>query len=293
MIAPFEVATSKGALRAAWAHVKERAGAPGFDGVTIGRFESALGNNLERLRVELRTGTYEPSPYRRVVVPKRSGGSRSLAIPTVADRVAQTAVARAIRPILEAEFEPSSYGYRRGRSARMAVERLQALRAEGYRFVVDADIDEFFDEVDHEILLRRLQQSVSSPEVVALTRAWLRTESRRGALVWRPRKGLPQGAPISPILANLYLDAFDEGLRGEGLQLVRFADDFVILARRRTGSWRALATAGRLLGGLKLRLDAGKTRLTSFEEGFTYLGTLFVGSLVFRGRRGGDREILD
>jgi CRISPR-associated protein Cas1 len=228
-----------------------------------------------------------------VVVPKRSGGSRSLAIPTVADRVAQTAVARAIRPILEAEFEPSSYGYRRGRSARMAVERLQALRAEGYRFVVDADIDEFFDEVDHEILLRRLQQSVSSPEVVALTRAWLRTESRRGALVWRPRKGLPQGAPISPILANLYLDAFDEGLRGEGLQLVRFADDFVILARRRTGSWRALATAGRLLGGLKLRLDAGKTRLTSFEEGFTYLGTLFVGSLVFRGRRGGDREILD
>src|SRR5262249_53553751 len=163
----------------------------------------------------------------RVSVSKPQGGVRALAIPTVRDRVAQTAVALVITPILEVEFEDVSFGYRRGRSVEQALFKVRQYRDEGYQWVVDADLDAFFDNVDWSLLLARSRQSIADPDILQLIELWLRTDVRDGARVITPTRGIPQGAPISPVLANLYLDRFDEEMTRHGYKLVRFADDFL------------------------------------------------------------------
>lgn len=266
-------------LLTAWEKVEENAGGPGVDGVSIEVFDLILDQEIALLQGELKNHTYRPSPLLRVSIAKPQGGMRTLAIPTVRDRLAQTAAAQILTPILDAEFEEVSFGYRRGRSVEQALAKVRQYRDEGYQWVVDADLNAFFDNVDWSLLLARFRESITDPEVLQLIELWVRTKIRDGVQTIVPTKGLPQGGPISPVLANLYLDRFDEAMLRHGYKFVRFADDFVILCKAKPEAEQALQLTESLLGELHLALKPEKTRLTHFDEGFRYLGTLFIRTL--------------
>ena len=267
-------------LLAAWARVEENEGVPGVDGVTLDEFELKLEEHLATLQRDLAARTYRPQPYLRAWMPKPTGGRRPLAIPTVRDRVGQCAAALTITPILEREFETASFGFRRGRSVPHAIAQIQHYREQGYQWVVDADIESFFDEVDHARLLARLRESIPDPDLLRLIESWVTAPVQDGEKLLVPSRGLPQGSPISPVLANLYLDRFDEVLQQRGTKLVRFADDFLVLSKDRPKAEAALQLTEALLKELGLRLDPEKTQVTHFDRGFRYLGHLFVRSVV-------------
>ena len=267
-------------LRAGWRRVKAGGGMGGTDGVTVRMFELRLAAELDALATELRNRTYRPEPLLRFDVPKASGGVRTLSVPTVRDRVVQSAALIVLEPTIERELEAASFAYRPGRSYKDAIETLRRLRDEGFVWVVDADIESFFDRVDHDLLMGRLAELVPDPDVLHLVEAWITVEARYKGRRLARTEGLPQGAPISPLLANLFLDRFDEAIADEGHRLVRYADDFVILCRTRPRAEEALRLTEGLLGDLELRLHEGKTQITSFDAGFRFLGSLFVRSLI-------------
>ncbi|WP_019960649.1 CRISPR-associated endonuclease Cas1 [Woodsholea maritima] len=260
-------------LMTAWKKVYANQGGPGGDGQTLAQFQRTVLLHLHRLGDDVRAGLYMPGPHRVVSIPKRAGGWRSLSIPCVRDRVLQTAVAQRLQPILEPEFEPESYGYRPGRSVAQAIARVATLRRQGFRWTVDADIERFFDCVPHGPLLERLRPFLGDPGLVGLVEMWLAGAGPHG-------RGLPQGSPISPLLANLYLDDVDEGLKSTHTRLVRFADDFVILTRNEDEALQALERARGLLDKLGLSLNLEKTRIVPFEGGLDFLGRKFVRALV-------------
>lgn len=269
----FREATAIAALAAGWTRVLANGGAAGGDNVTLERFAANAPARVARLSEALRAGTYTPGPLRRIDVPKKGGGMRPLGIPCVADRVAQTAVAQILTPLLDREFEEASFGYRSGRSVQQAVRRVSELRARGHVFVVDADIARFFENVPHDRLMARLADSMSEGPLTRLIALWLEHAAPGG-------RGLAQGSPLSPLLANLYLDRLDEAFARRGAHIVRFADDFVILTESRGGASGALARAEKLLAEHGLALNRDKTRVTSFDQGFRFLGHLFVRSMV-------------
>ena len=269
----FRNATAPASLDAAWSKVLSNGGAAGGDGVPLTRFLANAPLRLARLRQALVSGGYAPSPIRRVDIPKPDGSTRPLAIPSVIDRVAQTAFTQELAPRLDEEFEESSFAYRAGRSVRQAVERVRALRATGHVFVVDADITRCFEAIPHDRLMARLAETMTDGPTTRLIALWLEHGSPDG-------RGIAQGSPISPLLANLYLDRLDEAFAGRGARIVRFADDFVILAESQAGAEAAWRRAERLLAEHGLTLNASKTRITSFDQGFRFLGQLFVRSLV-------------
>lgn len=271
--AVFDRATAPEALQAAWARVHGNGGAAGGDRMTLATFAATAPQRLARLRVALRDGSYRPRPLRRVAIPKDSGGERVLTIPSVIDRIAQTAFAQALTPLLDREFEESSFGYRPGRSVQDAVRRVSELRASGLTHVVDADIAAFFDNVPHDRLLARLGESMEDGPATQVIGLWLEHAGTNG-------RGLAQGSPLSPLLANLYLDRLDEAFAARGVRIVRFADDFVILCDSRAGAAATLARVRALLAAHGLDMNPDKTRITSFEQGFRFLGTLFVRSLA-------------
>ncbi len=272
-------------LLQAWYKVRANNGCAGIDRETIPDFERRLMANLALLRDEVIYQTYRPRPLFRIHVPKKNGnGLRSLSIPTVRDRVLHTAVAIALTPLFEAEFEECSYAYRKGRSVDMAVRRVAGLRDRGFTWVVDADIHSFFDEIDHGQLLNMVRNLVTDAEIVALISLWLRadvvdmTENYRYQL----QKGVPQGSPLSPLLANLYLDQLDEAMLENDLRLVRFADDFLILCRHKSGADKALRFTAEVLESLSLEINREKTRVVDFRQGFRFLGVEFVRSLILK-----------
>lgn len=275
----FESVTSLVTLEAAWEKVKENAGAAGGDGMTVEDFDSAAAANLLALQSALRRRRYRPGPNRQVLILKRSGGTRPLTIPTVTDRVAQTAAALILTPLLDPEMESSSFGYRPGRSVQQAVARIEALRNAGYAWVIDADIERYFEMVPHDRLMTLLDGFIDDPLLTDLIALWLEHAGDHG-------RGLPQGSPLSPLLSNLYLDSFDESFAEGGVRLVRFADDFVLLCRSREGAERTLPRVSERLRDRGLRLNAEKTRIVSFEEGFRFLGHLFLRSLTLRSPEG-------
>ncbi len=275
---------SDASLFAAWDKVRTNKGCAGIDGQTIEDFEADLVANLSRLKKEILEGTYKPLPLLRVDIPKRSGGTRVLSIPCVRDRVLQTAVAQALTPIFEAEFEDCSFAYRPGRSVDRAVARIVSLRDEGYRWVVDADIDDFFDEIDHALLMAEVEKLVSDHSILGLIRSWIKAETLNSQGEVHPGKGIPQGSPLSPLLANLYLDHLDEALLKRGLRLVRYADDFIVLCRNREKAEEALELSEDVLKALELDLNEAKTRIVEFDQGFRFLGVQFIRSLVFKAR---------
>ena len=280
----YDQALSMTTLNQAWRKVKENRGRAGTDGETITAFGRGLTAKLVALRDAVRERRYRPRPLLEMRIERPGKKPRVLAIPSVRDRILQTAVALVLTPLFEAEFEDCSFGYRRGRSIDQAVRRIMRYRDEGFRWVVDADISSFFDEIDRSILQAELTERVPDPRLLHLISLWLDAEIDNGVTRRRLSKGLPQGSPLSPILSNLYLDHLDEALIGENLRLIRYADDFLILCKNREQAEEALELTADVLAALKLTLNQTKTRIIDFERGFRFLGVQFVKSLVLQCR---------
>ena len=280
MITFLDQALSMTVLGEAWEKVRSNRGGPGSDGETLETFERNLTSNLVKMRDQVRSAAYAPRPLLGVVIEEPGKKPRRLAIPSVRDRVLQTAVARVLTPLFEAEFEDCSFAYRKGFSVDQAIRHVIRYRDAGFRWVVDADISAFFDEIDHTVLLSQLQELVKEPRLLALIRLWLEGELEEDGQLSRIEKGVAQGSPISPLLSNLYLDHLDEALVGKNLRLVRFADDFLILCKDKARAEQALDLTEAVLTVLKLSLNRAKTRIVDFERGFRFLGVQFVRSLV-------------
>lgn len=265
----------------AWNKVVANDGMAGYDKQSILDYSWRIEEHLAALSRQLLTGTYEPQPLLKLVMIKPAGSLRNLLIPTVMDRVAQTAATIVLMPLVESELGANTFGYRPGLSRITAAREIERLRNLGYQWVLDADISNFFDTVDHSLLFKRFQELCDDDNLLKLLKAWLTAEIVDGSNPRQKNKiGLPQGCPISPVLANLYLDKFDERIEKEGFKLVRFADDFLILCKSKPKAEAALQLSESLLAELKLQLNNEKTRITTFSDGFKYLGYLFIRSLV-------------
>jgi CRISPR-associated protein Cas1 len=264
------------ALAAGWERCWRNQGAAGGDGQTLASFARGLGQRLSDLSADLRSGRYRPLPLREAQIPKPGKpDKRLLRIPAVRDRVVQTAASQVLMPHLDAEMEDGSHGYRPGRGVQTAVAAVQYWRRQGFVWTVDADIDDFFDRIPIDPLMDRFHASVSESPLSDLVGVWLEHGARDG-------RGLAQGSPLSPLLANLYLDTLDETFTRRNLKIVRYADDFVILAKDRPAAERALDDLSQFLAGFGLALNREKTRLRDYDSTLTFLGQAFVRSWVMR-----------
>ena len=266
-------------LAAAYREVAANGGAAGVDHVTIAAFGRHLEQEVQRLAQALRAGTYRPQAVRRVWIPKPGrGGKRPLGIPTVRDRVVQAALRHVLEPILEREFAEHSYGFRPGRGCKDALRRVAALLKAGYRYVVDADLQSYFDTIPHAQLLARIRGKVADTHVLSLIESFLTQGVMDGLCEWTPERGSPQGAVISPLLSNVYLDPLDHRMAERGFQMVRYADDFVVLCRTRADAEAVLAVVRAWVADSGLTLHPEKTRIVEVDvEGVDFLGYHFQG----------------
>ena len=265
-------------LQAAFTRVKVNGGSAGVDHQTVAMFEKHLESNLEHLSESLRDGTYRPQAIRRVYIPKPgSRERRPLGIPTVRDRVVQTALRNVLEPIYERDFAAHSYGFRPNRGSKDALRRVDALLKTGYRYVVDADLRNYFDSIPHDRLMEEVQTKVADSRVLRLVEAFLTQGVMEGLEVWQPTSGSPQGAVISPLLSNIYLDPLDCQMAQAKTEMVRYADDFVILCRTREEAEAALQKVQDWTASAGLALHPSKTRVVDMEErgGFDFLGYHF------------------
>jgi RNA-directed DNA polymerase len=265
-------------LSAAWARVRANGGAAGVDGESIERFAAQSESYLAELSAALRTGEYRAQAVRRVEIPKGDGKTRPLGIPAVKDRIVQTATKLVLEPIFEATFRPTSYGFRPGRSCRDALREVDGLLREGYCQVVDADLKSYFDSIPHERLMGRVAAKISDGRVLTLLRGWLEQDIVAGLDRWTPTAGTPQGAVISPLLANIYLHPLDELMAQLGHRMVRYADDFVVLCKDREEAEAALTAVRRWVAENGLSLHPDKTHVGDCRqpgEGFEFLGYRF------------------
>jgi group II intron reverse transcriptase/maturase len=255
--------------------VRRNKGAHGLDRVTIRAFEQDVETHLRELQRKLMENRYEPLPVRRVYIPKGTNQRRPLGIPTVTDRVCQQAVYQVLSPIFDSGFSERSFGFRPGRRAHHAIATAIQDGKEGFRCVVDADIAAFFDRLDHGVVMSHVCAKIADGRVLHLIEAFLKAGICENNVVSLPVEGTPQGGVISPLLANIVLDAFDKAIEAKGWRHVRYADDFVILTRTAEEAANALAFAKEVLGEFKLSLHETKTRLTDFAQGFEFLGFRF------------------
>ena len=264
-------------LTAAWEDVRTRKGT-GVDGQTAHDFETRKEKELARLTEELRSGTYQPKPVKRVYIPKPgSQEKRPLGIPAIRDRVVQGALRNVLTPIFEKKFAPQSFGFRPGRGCKDALRRVQALLHEGYTWVVDADLQKYFDTIPHDRLLEEVGTEVADGKVLNLLRLYLEQGVMDGLSTWTPEEGTPQGAIISPLLANIYLHPVDEAMSSKGQEMVRYADDVIVLCRTEAEAEAALERLRELVESRGLTLHPTKTRIVDATQrgGFDYLGYHF------------------
>lgn len=268
-------------LADAWAKVRANAGAAGVDGQSITAFAGDVEHQLSGLRRRLLSAErYVPPPVRRVEIPKPDGRVRPLGVPTVADRVVQQAVMQVIGPVFEDRFTPSSFGYRPGRSAHDALKWVREAIRRGDRWVAEFDVVGFFEHLNHNRLLREVAKVIDDPEVIGLVRRWLRAGVLTDRGVESREAGTPQGGVISPLLANIYLHRLDVEVRAAGFRLIRYADDFVILADRR---WKAQAADGlvrNILADIGLEVADAKSGVVAVRDGFEFLGFQFQGRFL-------------
>lgn len=262
-------------LYQAFRRVKKNGGCFGIDHVSIEKFEKHLDTHLAELSRTLAAGTYAPLPVRRVFIPKSNGKTRPLGIPAVRDRIVQHALLAEIEPYLEPLFAEASFGFRPGHSAIEAVEKVEAYLKEGYEYVVDADIKDFFGTLCHRTLMNKLRRHIPDKALTLLVWKFLKTGVMEEGKVKTAMAGTPQGGVISPILANLYLNGFDHSIERTQWKLVRYADDFVILCKSPAAAEHALRTVRAMMGKLKLNLAEEKTRATDWQSGFEFLGYRF------------------
>jgi len=267
-------------LETAWKRVRANKGAPGVDGITIDDFPDRTRPLWEDIRASLATGSYQPKPVLRVEIPKPTGGSRPLGIPTVLDRLIQQSIAQVLTPIFDPGFSPSSFGFRPGRSAHGAVRQVRAYLRQGYRFAVDIDLAKFFDTVDFDLLMHYVGRRVRDKRVLALIGRYLRAGVEVDGRLEKTRMGVPQGGPLSPLLANILLDRLDKELEGRGHKFVRYADDFVILVKSRRAGQRVMASVRTFLTRqLKLTVNEDKSRVVHTDQ-LEFLGFVFKGTRI-------------
>ncbi|RMH34898.1 MAG: group II intron reverse transcriptase/maturase [Gammaproteobacteria bacterium] len=278
-------ATALDNLHRAWEEIAENKGIAGVDDITIKRWQRNYQERLHALSINARNGTYKPRKLRLRRIPKKTPGEyRILRIPTVTDRVLQRAVLQVLYPIYEPRFLDCSYGYRPGRSLKDAVQRIILWRVNEYEHVLDADIDDFFNQVDHAILLNFLRQDLPDQSLFTLFHAWLKV----GRTSPEEARGIPMGSPISPLFANVYLHRLDMALKELGFPIVRYADDFVVFSETSAGIEQAYQRVEQILNRLELHYEPAKTRLTTFEDGFTFVGVHFQNDsyeYVWKGKR--------
>jgi len=264
-------------LQAAFAKVKTNGGAAGCDRQTIAMYETQLEANLEDLSDQLRLDSYRPRRIRRVYIPKPGGRERRpLGIPTVRDRIVQTALRSVMEPIFERDFAEHSYGFRPGRGCKDALRRVDGLLKAGYTHVVDVDLKSYFDTIPHEPLMGRVREKIADGRVLKLIESFLTQGVMDGLDEWVPTAGSPQGAVISPLLSNTYLDPLDHEMAQAGHEMVRYADDMVILCRNASEARQALKRVQAWTANAGLTLHPDKTRLVDAnQEGFDFLGYHF------------------
>ena len=265
-------------LKAAWHKVKGNAGAAGVDGQSVKQFGWRAESYLAELEQALKAEEYQPEPIKRVEIPKAGGKMRPLGIPAVKDRIVQTALKLVIEPIFEREFEESSYGFRPQRSAKDALREVDELIRQGYSHVVDADLESFFDTIPHAALIRQIEERISDGRVLELIGLFLSQDIIQGMKRWTPTGGTPQGAVVSPLLANIYLHPLDRQMKQQGFRMVRYADDFVVLCRTAQRAQAALEEVKSWVEQNGLRLNADKTHVGDCRQagqGFEFLGYRF------------------
>ncbi len=265
-------------LLSAYQKVKPNKGGAGIDGIRISDFDKEKEKELRHLEEELRSKTYRPQSVKRVYIPKPDGSERPLGIPTVRDRVVQQALLNILQPIFDPDFHPSSYGYRPGRSAAQAVSKAERFSNRwNLSHVVDMDLSKCFDTLAHDLIISGVREKVSDGSVLSLLHQMLRTGIKDKGHYAATKVGSPQGGVISPLLMNIYLDKFDQYMKGQGIRIVRYADDILIFARTRdeAGKYRHIATQY-LEEELKLTVNVKKTHLTTIWEGIAYLGFIIT-----------------
>ncbi|WP_299074685.1 group II intron reverse transcriptase/maturase [uncultured Paraglaciecola sp.] len=264
----------KHALLDAFKHVKRAKGAAGIDGQSLREFELCLHKELDNLLLELQEKRYYPQPVKRVVIPKEDGGERKLGIPTVRDRIVQQALRNILEPIFDPDFHPSSYGYRKGRSCHHAISKASLfIRRYDRDWVVDMDLSKCFDTLDHELILDQFRKKVTDGSVLALLKSFLESGVMIGMQRESTSEGSPQGGVISPLIANVYLDRFDQMMKSRGHRIVRDADDILILCSSESAAGNALKVSTEYLEGeLKLTVNTSKTHIAHSAEGIKFLG---------------------
>ena len=269
---------NKDNLNRAYKRVKANKGAPGVDGMTIEEAFQWLKEHNHELTERIRKGHYTPSPVRRVEIPKPDGGVRKLGIPTVIDRIIQQAMSQQLIPIYEPKFSDGSFGYRPGRSAKDAVQRIEEYAEQGYTKAVVLDLSKYFDTLNHELLVNILRRDVKDERVIQMIKRYLRSGVMENGVVDKTEEGSPQGGNLSPLLANVYLNEFDQEFNKRGVPCIRYADDIVLLAKSERASERLLESSTKYLEGtLKLKVNREKSRTVSVFaiRNFKYLGFCF------------------
>lgn len=265
---------SKRALYEGFKQVKRAKGAAGIDGQNLSAFEANLGRELDNLLLEWKEKRYRPQPVKRVTIPKEGGGERLLGIPTVRDRIVQQPLRNVLEPLFDPGFHPSSYGYRKGRSCHHAISQAGLfIRRYGRRWVVDMDLSKCFDTLDHDLIISQVRKTVTDGSVLTLLRQFWESGVMLGEEYEATSTGSPQGGVISPLIANIYLDRFDQLMKSRGHRIVRYADDILILCCSKSAADNALRVATRYLEeDLKLTVNRDKTHIAHSDNGVKFLG---------------------